>query len=114
MTESTGEIGDGFSVTVARAWEREFFTGELPDTRRVALRISIVLGRGSALDPMLALARFGLGGPQLDGWWPGSRQRRESAAFHLNRRTGGRQMFSCAADRSAFRPSAGCSRSAPP
>jgi NAD(P)-dependent dehydrogenase (short-subunit alcohol dehydrogenase family) len=69
MTEADGEIGAGFSVDVATAWEREFFAGELPGTRRVALRMAIVLGNGGALIPMLRLARFGLGGPQLDGHW---------------------------------------------
>lgn len=46
-TESTGEIGEGFSVDVARNWEREFFAGELSATRRVALRMAIVLGDGT-------------------------------------------------------------------
>lgn len=63
MTESTGELGTGFSVEIAKAWEHAFFDGELPATRRVALRTAIVLGDGGALVPMLRLARFGLGGP---------------------------------------------------
>ncbi|MEO7124310.1 MAG: NAD-dependent epimerase/dehydratase family protein, partial [Lacisediminihabitans sp.] len=67
MTESTGEIGTGFSVSIATIWEREFFARELPKTRRVALRMAIVLGDGSVLTPLGNLARFGLGGPQLDG-----------------------------------------------
>ena len=45
MGESDGELGEGFSVEVARAWESAFFAGELPGTRRVALRSAIVLGR---------------------------------------------------------------------
>lgn len=69
QTESDGEIGEGFSVDVARNWERVFFTGDLPSTRRVALRMAIVLGRGPALAQLSAAARFGLGGPQYDGWW---------------------------------------------
>lgn len=81
MTESDGELGTGFSVEVAKAWERELFAAELPATRRVALRSAIVLGRDGGVLPELAgLARVGLGGPQLDGWWPGTR--------------GGRQRFS--------------------
>ncbi len=69
-TESKGELGDGFSVDVARAWEAEFFSGELPTTRRVALRMAIVLGDGPATRMLATLARIGLGGPQIDGWGP--------------------------------------------
>ncbi|QYF73047.1 epimerase [Cryobacterium sp. PAMC25264] len=69
MTESTGELGTGFSVDIARDWEREFFAGDLPQTRRVALRMAIVLGDGPATAILVRLARWGLGGPQLDGWW---------------------------------------------
>ncbi|CAN5291334.1 TIGR01777 family oxidoreductase [soil metagenome] len=94
MTESTGELGDGFSVDVARAWEQEFFDGELPGTRRVALRMAIVLGDGSALLPLIALARMGLGGPQLDGHWFASPARRAAGTFHENRGSAGRQKFS--------------------
>jgi NAD dependent epimerase/dehydratase family enzyme len=94
MTESTGEIGSGFSVDVATAWEREFFADDLPDTRRVALRIAIVLGDGSALVPLLALARWGLGGPQLDGPWPATRARLAAGTYHRQGAGGGRQKFS--------------------
>ncbi len=48
QTESTGELGDDFSPSVGRAWERAFFAPELPATRRVALRIASVLGRDGA------------------------------------------------------------------
>jgi NAD dependent epimerase/dehydratase family enzyme len=69
QSESAGETGTGFSVDVARAWEREFFAGDLPGTRRVALRMAIVLGDGPATNLLFRLARLGVGGPQLDGWW---------------------------------------------
>lgn len=69
QTESTGQLGTGFSVDVATSWEREFFAGELPGTRRVALRMAIVIGDGPAIAKLAAAARFGLGGPQLDGRW---------------------------------------------
>ncbi|MFD6447428.1 epimerase [Promicromonospora sp. NPDC060204] len=68
QTEDDGELGAGFSVDVARSWEHELFAGRLPETRRVALRMAIVLG-GPASDMLARLARFGVGGPQLDGWW---------------------------------------------
>lgn len=69
QSEAGGEIGQGFSVDVARGWERAFLTGALPHTRRVALRMAIVLGDGPALHKLATAARLGLGGPQLDGWW---------------------------------------------
>ena len=94
MTESTGEIGSGFSVDVATSWEAEFFSGELPSTRRVALRMAIVLGDGSALVPLMGLVRAGLGGPQLDGPWPATRARLAAGTYHREGRGGGRQKFS--------------------
>jgi NAD dependent epimerase/dehydratase family enzyme len=94
MTESTGEIGTGFSVSIATAWEAEFFRGDLPGTRRVALRMAIVLGDGSALVPLIRLARAGLGGPQLDGPWPIGRRRRAAGTGHAAAARGGRQRFS--------------------
>ena len=69
QTEREGELGTGFSVDVARNWEAEFFAGELPSTRRVALRMAIVLGDGPATNVLFRLARIGLGGPQFDGAW---------------------------------------------
>ena len=68
QTESDGELGSGFSVDVARSWERELFAGDLPATRRVALRMAIVLG-GPASDLLARVARLGIGGPQYDGRW---------------------------------------------
>lgn len=69
MTESRGELGTGFSADIARNWENEFFGGDLPGTRRVALRMAIVLGDGPATAILARLARLGLGGPQIDGRW---------------------------------------------
>jgi NAD dependent epimerase/dehydratase family enzyme len=91
MTESTGEIGTGFSVEVAKAWERALFADDLPATRRVALRSAIVLGHGGVLEPVRNLARLGLGGAQYDGRWPGSAARR---AGHFPGARRGRQRFS--------------------
>ncbi|KQZ08410.1 NAD-dependent epimerase [Agromyces sp. Root1464] len=94
MTERDGELGRGFSVEVAKAWESEFFAGELPATRRVALRIAIVLGDGGVMRPLVRLARLGLGGPQLDGRWPSTRARRHAGTQHEFGARGGRQRFS--------------------
>ncbi|MTH54982.1 TIGR01777 family protein [Bacillus mangrovi] len=68
MTEETGEIGTGFSVEVAKAWEKSFFDFRLPATRQAALRIAIVLGPGGGvMTPYKNLAKFGLGGVQGSG-----------------------------------------------
>lgn len=67
MTESTGEIGSGFSVNVATKWEETFFSFALPRTRQAALRITIVLGDGGVMGPYRNLVRFGLGGTQGSG-----------------------------------------------
>jgi uncharacterized protein (TIGR01777 family) len=68
MTESTGEIGSGFSVNVATNWEKSFFDFKLKNTRQVALRMAIVLGKdGGVVQPIKNLVRFGLGGKQGSG-----------------------------------------------
>lgn len=94
MTEESGELGSGFSVEVASAWENEFFAGDLPHTRRVALRMAIVLGAGGALVPMTTLVRLGLGGPQRDGRWFSTAGGRRHGTFHRFRTGGGRQKVS--------------------
>ncbi|MGB4843900.1 MAG: TIGR01777 family oxidoreductase [Ferruginibacter sp.] len=68
MTESTGEIGSGFSVNVATNWEKAFFEFNLSATRQVALRMAIVLGKdGGVIQPLKNLVRFGMGGKQGKG-----------------------------------------------
>lgn len=68
MTEMNGEIGKGFSVAVAKAWEKSFFDFHLGNTRQALLRIAIVLGKDEGvMKPMTNLVRFGLGGKQGDG-----------------------------------------------
>jgi len=68
MDERTGEIGDGFSVDVCKEWEKKFWEQEVPFTRKVLLRIGIVLGKSdSALPRLLNLTRLGLGGRQGSG-----------------------------------------------
>lgn len=68
MDEYTGEIGSGFSVEVAKAWEKAFFEGDAPRTRKVALRIAITLGKGGGvMKPFTNLVKFGLGGRQGNG-----------------------------------------------
>jgi uncharacterized protein len=68
MTEEEGDIGTGFSVEVAKEWEKAFFAFSLPGTRQAALRIAIVLGPdGGVMTPYKNLVRFGLGGVQGPG-----------------------------------------------
>ena len=68
MSEEGGEIGTGFSVNVAKAWEKAFFSSNTPQTRKIALRTSIVLGKnGGALQPIKKITQLGLGGKQGDG-----------------------------------------------
>lgn len=66
QNEDTGELGSGFSVAVARAWEHELWNAPV-GVRKVALRMSIVLGAGGAMNPNINLARMGFGGRQGDG-----------------------------------------------
>lgn len=67
QSEVSGELGSGFSVDVARAWEDELAAAVVPATRKVPLRIAIVLGAGGVMSPLRNLARFGLGGPMGPG-----------------------------------------------
>lgn len=68
MDEIKGEIGDDFSMNVAKAWEKAFFETETPKTLKTALRTSIVLGKnGGAFIPLKKLAKIGFGGKQGNG-----------------------------------------------
>ncbi|MGX1929878.1 TIGR01777 family oxidoreductase [Flagellimonas sp. 2504JD4-2] len=68
MDERTGEIGTGFSVDVAKAWEKALFSFDTTKTRKVALRTSIVLGKSNgALAPLSNLVKLGFGGKQGNG-----------------------------------------------
>ncbi|TBO43278.1 TIGR01777 family oxidoreductase [Pedobacter kyonggii] len=66
--ELKGEIGDGFSIEVCKAWESSFFENETPKTRKVALRMGIVLGlKDGAFPRLLNLVKLGMGGKQGNG-----------------------------------------------
>lgn len=68
MDEIDGEIGDDFSMNVAKAWEKAFFETETPNTKKTALRTSIVLGKnGGAFLPLKNLTKLGFGGKQGKG-----------------------------------------------
>jgi uncharacterized protein (TIGR01777 family) len=55
--------GSGFSPEVCKAWEKAFDRYDTPKTRKVFLRIGMVLQQnGGILKPFLNMAKFGLGG----------------------------------------------------
>ncbi|WP_293304384.1 TIGR01777 family oxidoreductase [Pedobacter sp. UBA5917] len=66
--EFMGEIGKGFSVEVCKAWESSFFENETPKTRKIALRMGIVMGlHDGAFPRLLNLVKLGMGGKQGNG-----------------------------------------------
>ena len=69
MDEGSGEIGEGFSVDVATAWEDAFFSAPAPHTRKVAIRSAMTFSpdRGGVFDVLCGLVRTGLGGTQGPG-----------------------------------------------
>jgi uncharacterized protein (TIGR01777 family) len=68
-TDAVAEAKDAFSVEVAKAWEAALEQAVTPRTRKVAMRMSLVLGLGeNSVFPVLRrLARFGLGGAMGSG-----------------------------------------------
>ena len=68
MDEYTGEIGNDFSMNVAKSWEKIFYEIDTPNTLKTAIRTSIVLGKnGGAFIPLKKLTQFGLGGKNGNG-----------------------------------------------
>jgi uncharacterized protein (TIGR01777 family) len=62
-TGATPEAKDEFSIEVIRQWERAFDEAQTPNTRKAALRITMVFGAGGGVYPVLRrMARLGLGG----------------------------------------------------
>ena len=58
----------GFSEEVGRAWEKAFFDSNREGVRQVAMRITIVLGKGGGAFPVMhRFCKFGLGGAQGPG-----------------------------------------------
>lgn len=67
-TGATPEAKDEFSIEVIRQWENALNEARTPNTRKVALRITLVLGKDGGVFPVLRrLARFGLGGKMGGG-----------------------------------------------
>jgi uncharacterized protein (TIGR01777 family) len=67
-TGATPEAKDEFSIEVIRKWESALDEAPTPDTRKVAMRITLVFGGDGGVFPVLKrLARFGLGGKMGSG-----------------------------------------------
>lgn len=67
-TGATAEAKDEFSIEVIRQWERALEEASTSQTRKVALRITMVFGASGGVFPVLRrLARFGLGGKMAGG-----------------------------------------------
>lgn len=65
-----GDPGEGFSCEVAQAWEDAFFNADIqPETRKLALRIGMVLANepGTVYDVLGKLVGRGLGGAMGNG-----------------------------------------------
>lgn len=74
LMDEAGETGatpaakDEFSIEVIRAWECALEEARTPTTRKVAMRITLVFGKGGGVFPVLRrLARLGLGGKMGSG-----------------------------------------------
>lgn len=69
QTDGNGELGSGFSVDVAKAWESAFFEDEIGGVRKVAVRSAIALGNepDTVWTVLQKLAKRGLGGKMGSG-----------------------------------------------
>lgn len=68
MDEYSGEIGDDFSMNVAKSWEKVFYEVHADKTLKTAVRTSIVLGEnGGAFLPLKRLTQLGFGGKNGNG-----------------------------------------------
>jgi hypothetical protein len=68
MTENMGEIGTDFSMDVCKKWEAVFDIYNLPKTRKIITRTSIVIGENGGAFPIIKrLAKLGFGGKQGSG-----------------------------------------------
>ncbi len=68
MTESTGELGKGFSVEVCKAWEKTFYEVCPKNVRQIAIRTAIVIAdHGSVMNYFSGLAKMFLAGKMGNG-----------------------------------------------
>ena len=63
IKDENSPTGHGFSPEVCKAWEKAFYTFDTPKTRKVFLRIGMVLQqKGGILKPFANLVKLGVGG----------------------------------------------------
>lgn len=68
MDEYSGEIGDDFSMNIAKSWEKVFYEVHTDKILKTAVRTSIVLGKnGGAFIPLKRLTQLGFGGKNGNG-----------------------------------------------
>jgi uncharacterized protein len=65
--ESFTQFENDFSVEVCKAWEKTIEEAATPFTRKITLRMAIVLGNGGVMVPYCNLLKYGLGGYQGNG-----------------------------------------------
>ena len=66
--EATPEAKDEFSIHVVQQWEQALEAAPTPQTRKVAMRAAMVLGRDGGVFPIFRrLTRLGLGGQMASG-----------------------------------------------
>jgi uncharacterized protein (TIGR01777 family) len=66
--ETSNNLGDDFSMTVCKRWEQTFWEENSPSTKKILMRVAIVLGTGGGAWPTLKrLTKLGLGGRQGNG-----------------------------------------------
>ncbi|MEE9348458.1 MAG: TIGR01777 family oxidoreductase [Flavobacteriaceae bacterium] len=66
--EYNEDFGNSFLTEVCKQWETEFYKKTTPNTRKVAIRITPVLGKEShAIKPLKKVVALGLGGKQGHG-----------------------------------------------
>ncbi len=63
LTDESSPFGKGFSTEVCIKWEEALNNANTPKTRKIALRIGLVLTEdGGVLEPIFNLAKYGLAG----------------------------------------------------
>ncbi len=68
MDEFTGGVGEGFSVEVCKIWEKTFNEIHTLKTRKIIMRISMVMGKGGGVLPVMTkLVKARLGGKMGNG-----------------------------------------------
>lgn len=68
MDENSDQPGTGFMYEVCKAWERAVDQTELSSTRKVILRVSMVIGKEAGVyKTLLPLVKLGLGGKAGNG-----------------------------------------------